>query len=77
MQMKENWADIKKLFGQAFRSSFHYALATVNEDGEPHVTPIGSLILCDPGHGSLTLTKPDRVELNSGPRDQKGRCEIG
>ena len=34
MQMKENWTDIKKLFGQAFRSSFHYALATVNEYGE-------------------------------------------
>ena len=51
MQLKENWSDIRRLFGQAFRSSFHYALATVNENGEPHVTPIGSLILCDPGHG--------------------------
>lgn len=28
-----------------------YAIATVNEDGEPHVTPIASLILGKPGHG--------------------------
>jgi len=51
MQLKENWIDIKRLFRQAFGSSFHYAFAAVKENGEPHVTPIGSLILCDPGHG--------------------------
>jgi len=51
MQLQKNWVYIKKLFDQSFRSSFHYALATVNENGEPHVTPIGSLILRDPGHG--------------------------
>jgi len=51
LQLKENWADVKRLFGQSFKSSLHYALATVGENGEPHVTPIGSLILRDPGHG--------------------------
>ena len=51
MQWKENWAAIKRLFGQAFKSSFHYALATVNENGEPHETPIGSLTIGDAGHG--------------------------
>jgi len=51
MHLIENWILIKKLFRQSFNTSFHYSIATVNEKGEPHVTPIGSLILCDPGHG--------------------------
>lgn len=51
MKLNENWPAIKRVFDQAFRSSFHYAIATINEDGEPHVTPIGSLFLCDPGRG--------------------------
>lgn len=51
MQLKENWVDIKHIFRQSFKSSFHFSLATVNENGEPHVTPIGSLILREPGHG--------------------------
>ena len=51
MQLKEDWKVIKRLFNRSFNSSFHYALATVNENGEPHVTPIGSLVLREPGHG--------------------------
>jgi uncharacterized protein len=39
------WESIRNLFNDAFNSCFHYAFATVNEDGSPHVTPIGSLIL--------------------------------
>ena len=51
MDIAEHWKDVKALFKESFKSSFHYAIATVNEDGEPHVTPIGSLILGKPGHG--------------------------
>lgn len=39
------WERICQLFRDAFNSSFHYAIATVNENGSPHITPIGSLIL--------------------------------
>ena len=49
--MTENWSEIRKLFRRSFRSSFHYAIASVNIHGEPHVTPIGSLILRGPGKG--------------------------
>ena len=70
MQLKENWTDIKRLFGQAFRSSFHYALATVNENGEPHVTPIGSLILSDPGHGFYFEEFPQQLPRNLGKNKQ-------
>jgi hypothetical protein len=45
------WDKIRKIFHDAFHSSFHYAVATVNEDGSPHVTPIGSLFLGDDQKG--------------------------
>ena len=47
----EQWKIIRRLFSQTFQSSFHYAVATVNADGAPHVAPIGSLILRDNGRG--------------------------
>jgi hypothetical protein len=47
----ENWPEIRRLFQISFKSSFHYAIASVTENGEPHVTPIGSLILGKPGFG--------------------------
>jgi uncharacterized protein len=45
------WGIIKRLFSRTFLTSFHYAVATVNPDGAPHVAPIGSLILRDNGNG--------------------------
>lgn len=51
MDLQENWDEVKLLFRDTFKSSFHYAIATVAENGEPHVTPIGSLILGRPGQG--------------------------
>lgn len=40
------WPTIYALARQTFPSSLHFAFATVNADGTPHVTPIGSLMLC-------------------------------
>jgi hypothetical protein len=51
MDLHDNWEEVKNVFKDSFRSSFHYAIATVSESGEPHVTPIGSLILGKPGKG--------------------------
>ena len=47
----QQWEIIGKLFSRTFQTSFHYAVATVNADGAPHVTPVGSLILRDKGKG--------------------------
>lgn len=41
------WDRIRQVFRDAFTSSFHFSIATINEDGSPHVTPVGSLILRD------------------------------
>lgn len=41
----ESWERIRTLFREAFKTTLHYAFATVGADGTPRVTPIGSLIL--------------------------------
>jgi len=46
-----DWVMARGMFRRAFRSSFHYAIATVGEDGAPHLTPIGSVLLNEPGRG--------------------------
>lgn len=51
MDIRDNWKEVKDLFNDSFKSSFHYAIASVTENGAPHVTPIGSLILGKPGFG--------------------------
>jgi hypothetical protein len=46
---ERHWNELKPLAGRVFGSSLHFAISTINPDGTPHVTPIGSLILTDPG----------------------------
>jgi len=43
--LEKGWLAIRKVFRNSFSSSFHFAIASVNSDGSPHVTPIGSLLL--------------------------------
>src|ERR1700724_845622 len=45
MPLDEQWESAWALVNRSFRSSLHYAFASVNADGTPHVTPIGSLML--------------------------------
>ncbi len=64
MSLMENWSAIKQLFKRSFRSSLHYSIATVNEKGEPHITPIGSLILGKPGQGIYFEEFPHQLPRN-------------
>ncbi len=64
MEITTNWTEIKALFRRSFRSSFHYAIATVDENGEPNITPIGSLILGKPGHGVYFEEFPRQLPRN-------------
>jgi predicted pyridoxine 5'-phosphate oxidase superfamily flavin-nucleotide-binding protein len=47
MEIGKHWETIRTIFEEAYKSCSHFAIATVNEDGSPHVTPIGALILRD------------------------------
>ena len=64
MRMDEHWTGIKNIFRQSFTSSFHYAIATVDEKGEPHITPIGSLLLGSPGRGLYFEEFPKQLPRN-------------
>lgn len=65
-----DWAKTKDLFRRGFRSSMHCAIATVGDDGGPHVTPIGSVILTDPGQGIFfdIFTSQLASNLDNDPR---------
>ncbi len=45
MNIKENWALIRKHFNESFKTSLSVSIATVNKANEPTVTPIGTLFL--------------------------------
>ncbi len=64
MDLHENWHEVKVLFRESFKTSFHYAIATVSKNGEPHVTPIGSLILGRPGFGFYFEKFPQHLPHN-------------
>jgi len=70
MDLITNWKEVKSLFKKSFKSSFHFAIATVNENGEPHVTPIGSLILGNPGRGFYFEKFTQHLPRNFGNNNQ-------
>jgi len=45
VEIGKHWETIQRVFEQSLESSLHYAVATVNNDGSPRVTPIGALFL--------------------------------
>jgi hypothetical protein len=80
MEIGNHWKTIQMVFQESRDSSLHYALATVNEDGSPRVTPIGALFLREdktgfyfeefPVHMSKNLERNPRVcilAVNSNP----------
>lgn len=59
-----DWGELKRLAGRAFSTSMHFNIATVNADGTPLATPIGSLILSAPGEGYFFEVFADRLCAN-------------
>jgi hypothetical protein len=69
-----NWKGIRHLFSQAFRSSLHYSMATVTPEGLPHVTPVGSLMLREPGRAIYFEEFTQRMPLHF--RDNQNVCVL-
>jgi len=46
-----NWELAKKIYIRSVRSTMYCSVATIGTDGEPHISPIGSLFLTEPGKG--------------------------
>jgi predicted pyridoxine 5'-phosphate oxidase superfamily flavin-nucleotide-binding protein len=64
MEIGHHWETIRAVFEEGYNSCVHFAVATVNEDGSPHVTPIGALILRDNRTGFYFEENPTRMPLN-------------
>jgi len=45
MKISHHWETIRKIFEEAYKSCSHFAIASVDKDGSPHVTPIAALFL--------------------------------
>ncbi len=45
MDIKSDWNRIRKHFSKSFKSSLHVAIASVDTDNNPTVTPIGTVFL--------------------------------
>ena len=47
----EQWATVRQIVPRTILSSLHCSVASVNPDGSPHVTPIGSFLPTEKGRG--------------------------
>jgi len=65
MELGKHWKTIQLVFQEARDSSLHYAIATVNEDGTPHITPIGALFLREDKTGFYFEEFPVNMSRNS------------
>ncbi|HKI48952.1 MAG TPA: pyridoxamine 5'-phosphate oxidase family protein [Desulfobacteria bacterium] len=70
MDIKQHWKTIRKIVNQANRSNRFCAVATVNPDGSPRISPIGSLILGEAGKAFYfeKFPKNMRENLDRDPR---------
>src|SRR4030042_241584 len=64
MEIGKHWKTIRAIFEEAYKSCSHFAVATVNEDGSPHITPIGALILRDNQTGFYFEENPKKMPCN-------------
>lgn len=68
MEIGKHWETIRALFDESRDSCRHFAVATVNEDGSPHIAPIGALFLRDDQTGfyfdQFTVTTTKNAQRN-------------
>lgn len=59
-----HWKTIRELFKSAFNTTGHFSLATINPDGSPHITPIGSIVLRNDKTGFYCEGFPRNIPAN-------------
>lgn len=68
MEIGKHWETIRAIFEEGRNSCKHFAVATVGEDGSPHVAPIGALFLRADQTGfyfdEFTVTTSKNVKRN-------------
>ena len=70
MDIHEHWKTISMVFNQATASTHFCSVATVNRDGSPRISPIGSLFLTGTGKAIYfeSFPKDMRQNLEQDPR---------
>ena len=70
MITQQQWNIIRRVVDKANKSCSHVSIATVNADGSPHVTPIGTLALHDDPSGYFfdELCTVSRTNLDRNPQ---------
>ena len=74
INLEENWQKIRTHFSKSLGSSMHVSIASVNEDNEPTVTPIGSLFLNKNQTGFYF--EKFATKLNSNSKTNKNICVL-
>ncbi|MDR1825055.1 MAG: hypothetical protein LBR27_06960 [Bifidobacteriaceae bacterium] len=65
LDLVTDWGKVRAYIRRAMNASFHVAFATVNEAGEPTVTPIGSLVLNGDPTGLYMERFPRSIPANA------------
>ncbi|MCG8640235.1 MAG: pyridoxamine 5'-phosphate oxidase family protein [Desulfobacterales bacterium] len=64
MKIEDHWPEIQTLFEKAVKSNKYVSIATVDKSGNPHITPIGSLVLNDDCTGFFSERFPVKMVEN-------------
>ena len=65
MDIKSDWLVIRKHFSRCFRTNFHVAIASMDKENNPTVTPIGSFFLDNNESGFYFEKFPTKLPENS------------
>ena len=65
MDIEKKWQNIRDHFNRSFRTNFHVSIASVDIDGKPTVTPIGSLFLNDDLTGFYFEKYPQSLPIHA------------
>jgi len=75
MDIKTNWRLIKTHFNKSFKTSLYVAIATVDKDNNPTITPIGTLFLNKNQTGFYFEKFPKKIPANF--KINKNICILG
>jgi hypothetical protein len=65
MDIRSNWNEIKSHFDRSFKTNFHVSIASVDENNNPTVTPIGSLFIRNNQTGFYFEKYPTKLPINA------------
>ena len=75
MDLKTDWSEIRKHFNRSFSSNLYVSVASVDPEGKPTVTPIGSMFLNDDQTGFYFERFPSKLPRHA--KENPNVCLLG